>query len=251
MKKDFKFLLNRQVRLVDYFSYEFGHTIKGTKRTFKVYPEYPFCIKDIFYDHENVLKVNLEYTARPHIYAMNCKPLKNIDFLLTDSEKKKILSYLNLSDENRNLHQKFPELFKEFWYLRIDTIIKFLVNKEYKHIIKKNFFEIDSEIGENEINTHTLINFQLDFYKFGYQFRKSNKNFQKLKDHHISFIIFHSEKSSNAFKIDNIFLHPESTHIFFFLGPHIILFPMGPNGKNYNDVKNYIGNYHLKQTLFP
>ena len=139
-------LIGRNVDIVDYYTKPF---IQKNKGRFKIQLTYPFKINNIFKDKKTI-KVDLKYKGLRKYPDLKCKPIEYINFELNNEEKKMIIEYIE--------NNKIEELFRKFWYLRIDTIEDFL-KKEYR--LNKNNFTIIENIAKRK---NHKISFLLELY---------------------------------------------------------------------------------------
>lgn len=214
-----KELLGRNVNIVDYYPRPFRQKDKGR---FKIRLKYPFKITDIFQDNK-IIKVHLKYIGdNPKNPDLRCKPLKNIDFELNDNEKKNIIEYI----EENNLNQ----LFKKYWYLRIDTIMDFL-KRDYLLNNSNNNFTVIENIGKKD---HYRISFLLELYGIQKDPIKKNESFlDYCKENNVSFIFFENKK------VKEIYLDKKSFKIFFFYEKNDMLIP----DKDIELMKKYNGDF--------
>lgn len=211
-------LLGRTVNIVDYYNRPFRQEDKGR---FKIRLKYPFKITDIFQDNQKIIKVNLKYIGKnPKNPDLRCKPLKNIDFELNNEEERKIIKYI----EENNIN----DLFKDFWYLRLDTISNFL-KEEY--VLNINHFTVIENIGKKN---HYRILFLLELYGIQKEpIQKEETLMEYCKKNNLSFIWF--EKKG----IKELYFDKKSETIFFFYEKDDMLIP----DKDIELMKKYNGRF--------
>ena len=215
-----KELLGRNVNIVDYYTRPFRQENKGR---FKIRLKYPFKITDIFQDNNKIIKVHLKYIGNnPKNPDLRCKPLKNIDFELNNEEKNNIIEYI----EENNLNQ----LFKKYWYLRMDTIMDFL-KRDYLLNNSNNNFTVIENIGKKD---HYRLLFLLELYGIKKDPIKKNESLMEYsKKNNLSFISFENKK------VKEIYLDKKSFKIFFFYEKNDMLIP----DKDIELMKNYNGEF--------
>lgn len=255
LKKVKSKIIGRHVDLKGYYPKRFDEKkiiSKTTKRVFKISPKYPFIITDILKNDKNKISVNLKLRGKGQ-QSVLYKPLRNIEFQITEEEKNDMLK-LYLQDGEK-------EAFHKYWYIRPDDIlssiepsiseilVKYIFTnkidalcKKYpllkleilqdflkgkyglkENVIKERFVEIENIGYEPDI--YTLVRLFCNLYKIlenkPFRIVKGNNIQTNLKHNHISFIFFDQKGY-----IKDIYLDKQYSKIFFLFHDNILLIPV-------------------------